>query len=69
MAGTRTGCFGGRYGVSECVGGKHFHIYSHPAKHKVPAHQRCSGRVSFPFTPFQAMLGWWGCARAGGRTL
>lgn len=27
MAGTRIGCFGGRYGVSQCVCGKHFHIY------------------------------------------
>lgn len=29
-----------------------FHTYSHPAKHEFPALQRCSGRVSSPFTPF-----------------
>lgn len=37
--------------------GKRLHIYSHPAKHEIPTLQRRSGRVSSPFTPFQAVLG------------
>lgn len=55
MAGSRSRLLWGELrGLLTCVWEVRMclHIYSHPAKQEFPALQRCSGRVSSPFTPF-----------------